>query len=40
MPFRFASEIEERLAALEFETRSRLNELEQRVRKLEAHFHP
>ena len=36
MPFRFASEIEERLAALEFETRSRLNAFERRVQELES----
>jgi hypothetical protein len=38
MPFRFASDIEGRLAALEFEAGSCLNALEQRVRKLEAQF--
>ena len=38
MPFRFASDIEGRLAALEFEAGSRLSALEQRVRELEAQF--
>ena len=36
MPFRFASDIEGRLAAWEFEAQSRLNALEQRVRELEG----
>jgi hypothetical protein len=36
MPFRFASDIEGRLAVLEFAARSRLNDLEQRIRELEA----
>jgi hypothetical protein len=38
MPFRFASGIEARLGELEFEARSRLTKLEQRIQKLEAHF--
>jgi hypothetical protein len=38
MPFRFASDIEARLAALEFEFRSRLTELNQQVHALQARF--
>jgi hypothetical protein len=36
MPFRFASDIEARLAELEFEARSRLTTLEQQVHALQA----